>query len=530
MPTNATNNEKQKHIVVFAANGGIGADVIGLLSDQVEQGKNYKISIVTRKGEEYNQARILELMEGEVSEAKRNLFDALMHDGHTSFDNKNDGALRDILKDADMVISPGGKPRPNPPPPRSALIYPNSKVVEPIVDAMARYAPKDTPLLLATNPLDNMVQLANDRFKQKWKEFGKEQHEGELPEVKAIGMAGALDERRLKIYTAIILRKVLKENGAKPGNLVLPSEIDGRVYGQHGEKMAVDIESIKIQDRKTEKWESLDNFLEKNGIKDKKVNVKIKGEEQSLSIKEAIEAETIDGGAKVIRGQGRSSQRSPAKRIVEMVNDYFSDEKKVITASVVKDGIASGNPVIMGGGKLEIGNMPKHITEQSKIGEKIVDARQQIKTDHETYNKALAAEKVLLPILKDVVVITASESKEGMNVTIKAKDDSNLAIAANNVEDVRNALASIMGADSDNIDVENVTTSKPKITFSMDPKNKLSLDTFAEELGTSVSRPKTKEGSSAGKMDEVPTPSPIIVSTNIAAARAKRDGAQGRIM
>ena len=168
--------------------------------------------------------------------------------------------LKTTLENADMVVCAAGLPRPNPPPARSALIYPNAPVVKDVATAVAKYAPATTPLLLGTNPLDNTVQIANETLKEEWKKANRTE---KLPEVKVFGMAGTLDEARLRIYASKTLNKALgvtSQADATEKRLpyVKPQDVTGNVFGQHGPAMVVDLKSVKIKDT------PLDDFITQN--------------------------------------------------------------------------------------------------------------------------------------------------------------------------------------------------------------------------------------------------------------------------
>src|SRR5688572_23219462 len=92
----------------------------------------------------------------------------------------------DETADSDIVVITAGLAR-KPGMTRDDLLFKNAEIVGGVVEQVARRSPKSI-LILVTNPLDAMVQLA-------WKKSG-------FPAHRVIGMAGVLDSSRFRTFIA----------------------------------------------------------------------------------------------------------------------------------------------------------------------------------------------------------------------------------------------------------------------------------------------------------------------------------------
>jgi len=430
MKKTGANDTDVKNIVVFGANGGIGADVTQRLAQEIENGKPYHVTIVSRKGDKYDTAQILENLEATVeAEGKGDLLKNL-EASNIKYDPKNLEALRPILENVDIGVCAAGLPRPDPAPLRKTLIYPNSKITEEVATAFGLYAPKNAPLLLGTNPLDNTVQIADDVLRKVWKE-NRQSKDGDLPQVKVFGMAGTLDETRLKIYSAKVLNQALEQKAKAEGKNkadvhVRAEDIKGDIYGQHGPSMVVDLDSVTVLGVK------LQDFIKQNDITEQQVEItNAKGQKDTMSIANAINAETIDGGAKIIAGLGRSTQTGASKRIVDLVNDFFSLEKKKAQACVVSnfldnaDKVSYGRPIEIGDGSIEIADFPERngksvvnvgdATIEKTLTHRILESQKVTKKDQQHYIDCGNSERSLLDSLNGV-------DREKIKVTINSAD------------------------------------------------------------------------------------------------------------
>ncbi|TMQ24124.1 MAG: malate dehydrogenase [Candidatus Rokuibacteriota bacterium] len=92
----------------------------------------------------------------------------------------------DETADSDVVVITAGMAR-KPGMTRDDLLFKNAEIVGSVVEQVARRSPRAI-LILVTNPLDAMVQLA-------WKKSG-------FPAERVIGMAGVLDSARFRTFIA----------------------------------------------------------------------------------------------------------------------------------------------------------------------------------------------------------------------------------------------------------------------------------------------------------------------------------------
>src|SRR2546429_1240890 len=114
----------------------------------------------------------------------------------------------DETADSDVVVITAGMAR-KPGMTRDDLLFKNAEIVGSVVEQVARRSPRAI-LILVTNPLDAMVQLA-------WKKSG-------FPAERVIGMAGVLDSARFRTFIAREL-DVSVEN------------VSAFVLGGHGDSM-----------------------------------------------------------------------------------------------------------------------------------------------------------------------------------------------------------------------------------------------------------------------------------------------------
>lgn len=323
--------EKAKKIVVFGANGGIGQATAHALARQMDENNHQAdVCLVTRAKE--GRPNLGEGIAAEIqetfTESKVDLAQAFDNKHHVQWDDKHPEKMQELLRDADVVIVAAGEPRKigadGRTPERSELIGPNADVVVPITEAVARYAPVNTPIIACTNPLDNEIGIMEETCRKVWNEEKHIPKEAQ-PAIKVVGMAGTLDEMRLKIFTAKAVNAALKENGHDASSRIKARDVDGRVYGQHGPAMVIDAASITI-DRGDQK-QPLAAFLDEMGLQDKKDAI----------IKD-ITDNTKSAGAKLLKSLGRTAQTAPGERLAELaMAALFSEKPYLVTASVVHD-------------------------------------------------------------------------------------------------------------------------------------------------------------------------------------------------
>jgi len=241
-------------------------------------------------------------------------------------------------KGSDIIVITAGLAR-KPGMSRDDLLHANAEIVGGIARRLPEYSP-DTILIIVTNPMDVMAQLA-------WKLSG-------LPSEKVIGMGGVLDSARFRTFIAW-------ETGAHPGG------VEAIVLGGHGDQM-VPVESL----------------------------IKVDGK----PIKEILSAEKIQaliertrhGGAEIVSLlKTGSAYYAPAASTVEMTRAILKDEKTVLPCAALlkgeygSEGVYAGVPVVLGrNGVEEIIEVPLH------TGERIA------------FNNSVHAVKELLGKLKDI--------------------------------------------------------------------------------------------------------------------------------
>jgi malate dehydrogenase len=186
---------------------------------------------------------------------------------------------------SDIVVITAGLAR-KPGMTRDDLLFKNAEIVGSVVEQVATRS-KNAILILVTNPLDAMVQLA-------WKKSG-------FPAQRVIGMAGILDSARFRTFIAREL-DVSVEN------------VTAFVLGGHGDTMVVlprysTVAGIPITD-----------LLPPDRI-------------------EALVKRTRDGGAEIVALlKAGSAYYAPAASTVEMVEAILKDKKKILPCAAYLNG------------------------------------------------------------------------------------------------------------------------------------------------------------------------------------------------
>jgi malate dehydrogenase len=203
--------------------------------------------------------------------------------------------------DSDVVIITAGVSR-KPGMSRDDLLYINAEILESIVKQVVQYSP-DCTLLIVTNPVNTMVQLAYEVSG-----FNRE---------RVIGMAGILDGARFKYFIAQELN-------------VWASEVVTMVLGDHGELMV-----------------PLEDHCQVNG----------------QPIAELLSSETIEGIVHKVQHAGTeivnllkdgSAYFAPGLAVIQMVKSIIRDEHKTLPCAAYLDGeygvkgIFVGVPVVLG--------------------------------------------------------------------------------------------------------------------------------------------------------------------------------------
>jgi malate dehydrogenase len=191
----------------------------------------------------------------------------------------------DETADSDIVVITAGMAR-KPGMTRDDLLFKNAEIVGSVVEQVARRSPSAI-LILVTNPLDAMVQLA-------WKKSG-------FPAERVIGMAGVLDSARFRTFIARELN-VSVEN------------VTAFVLGGHGDTM------VPLPRYSTVAGIPITDLLPKEKI-------------------DALVTRTANGGAEIVNFlKSGSAYYAPGASAVEMVEAILKDKKKILPCAAYLNG------------------------------------------------------------------------------------------------------------------------------------------------------------------------------------------------
>jgi malate dehydrogenase len=191
----------------------------------------------------------------------------------------------DDTANSDIVVITAGMAR-KPGMTRDDLLFKNAEIVGSVVEQVARRSPSSI-LILVTNPLDAMVQLA-------WKKSG-------FPAERVIGMAGVLDSARFRTFIARELN-VSVEN------------VTAFVLGGHGDTM------VPLPRYSTVAGIPITDLLPKEKI-------------------DALVTRTANGGAEIVNFlKSGSAYYAPGAAAVEMVEAILKDKKKILPCAAYLDG------------------------------------------------------------------------------------------------------------------------------------------------------------------------------------------------
>jgi malate dehydrogenase len=191
----------------------------------------------------------------------------------------------DETADSDIVVITAGLAR-KPGMTRDDLLFKNAEIVGSVVDQVVARSPKAI-LVLVTNPLDAMVQLA-------WKK-------SKFPAKRVLGMAGILDSARFRTFIARELN-VSVEN------------VTAFVLGGHGDTM------VPLPRFSTVAGIPITELLPKDKI-------------------DALVKRTANGGAEIVALlKSGSAYYAPAAAAVEMVEAILKDKKKILPCAAYLDG------------------------------------------------------------------------------------------------------------------------------------------------------------------------------------------------
>jgi malate dehydrogenase len=191
----------------------------------------------------------------------------------------------DDTANSDIVVITAGMAR-KPGMTRDDLLFKNAEIVGSVVEQVARRSP-NAILILVTNPLDAMVQLA-------WKKSG-------FPPERVIGMAGVLDSSRFRTFIAREL-SVSVEN------------VTAFVLGGHGDTM------VPLPRYSTVAGIPITDLLPKERI-------------------DALVTRTANGGAEIVNYlKSGSAYYAPGASTVEMVEAILRDKKKILPCAAYLNG------------------------------------------------------------------------------------------------------------------------------------------------------------------------------------------------
>jgi malate dehydrogenase len=186
---------------------------------------------------------------------------------------------------SDIVVITSGFPR-KPGMSRDDLVKKNQEIVTQVIENVVKHSP-DCILIMVTNPLDAMVQLAY--------------HISGFPRNRVIGMAGVLDTARFRTFIA-------QELGASV------RDVQAYVLGGHGDTM------VPLARMSTVAGVPIAQLLSAERI-------------------EQIVQRTRDGGAEIVKLLGTGSAYfAPSASVLQMVDSILLDKKMIMPCAVYLQG------------------------------------------------------------------------------------------------------------------------------------------------------------------------------------------------
>ncbi len=210
------------------------------------------------------------------------------------------------IADAEVVIITAGVPR-KAGMSRNDLLEINKGVIESVAKQVAQHAP-NAFVVLSTNPVDTMCQIFH--------------RTSGFPKNRVIGLSGALDSGRFRLFIAMETRFSAKD-------------VSCMVMGGHGPAM------IPLSRTATVGGIPIQTLLSEEKIRE-------------------IEDRTRHAGTEIVQLLGKGSAYiSPASAIMEMVEAYLYDKKRLISSAVLCEGEYGikdcfiGVPCVIGSGGVE---------------------------------------------------------------------------------------------------------------------------------------------------------------------------------
>lgn len=224
---------------------------------------------------------------------------------------------------SEVVVITSGVPR-KPGMTREELIGINAGIVQSVASNILEHSP-NTIIVVVSNPMDTMTYLA-------LKATG-------LPKNRIIGMGGALDSSRFKIYLSQALEK--------PAN-----DIQGMVIGGHGDTTMIPLTRLASYN-----GSPVSQFLDAQTL-------------------EKVAADTMVGGATLTKLLGTSAWYAPGASVAYLVDSILNDYKRMIPCSVLLEGeyglenLCIGVPCIIGAQGVEsIVDLQLNEKEQALLNE-----------------------------------------------------------------------------------------------------------------------------------------------------------------
>jgi malate dehydrogenase len=211
-----------------------------------------------------------------------------------------------LTESSDIVVITAGIAR-KPGMSRDNLIEANSKTMKSIIPKVIEKSP-DTVLIVVSNPLDAMVQVAYES--------------SSFPKNRVIGMAGVLDSSRFRTFVSQELN-------------VHPKSVNAMVLGGHGDSM------VPVMSHCTVDGTSIIELISKDRI-------------------DAIIQRVKTGGTEIVKLlKTGSAFFAPGVCVVEMVESILYDQNKILPCAALLEGeygvhdVFAGVPVRLGKNGIE---------------------------------------------------------------------------------------------------------------------------------------------------------------------------------
>jgi len=271
---------KMKKTVSIVGAGNVGEHVASLLL--LRNIANVKMFDIPRQVD----GKVFEPVKGKALDMKQMLSAMNIDAKVEGYSVTPDGEGYEPLEGSDIIIITAGFPR-RPGMSREDLLEANIKIISVIAEKIKRFAP-DAIVVVVTNPVDVMTYVT-------YKLLG-------IPKSRVVGMAGVLDSARFKTFISEELT-------------ISPKDIHAYVIGGHGDEMVPLISISNIGGI------PLKDLLPKDKL-------------------EKIVERTRFGGGEIVNLMGTSAYYAPAAAIVDMIEAFVQNSKRILPCSVYLDGEA----------------------------------------------------------------------------------------------------------------------------------------------------------------------------------------------